>query len=302
MYNDGVIFTGQGSQFSGMGQELIANSNIAQNVYNQASQICNLNLESISFGEESNLLNNTEFAQLAIVTYEYATFRSYVEQTKKLPHAVAGHSLGELTALCAAGVICFPDLLLLVQERGRLMQKAADQRDGGMMAILNCDHKVDEIANQFKNVYISNLNSSSQTVYSGDKKSLMEFGKVLKTKNYITVNLNTSGAFHSPYMQEIVSEYQSVLDSFIFDIPYIPVYSNVNAELYPNNEDTIKKLLVEQLITSVKWIDIMKKMKFESKCTRLIECGPKKTLLNFIPFKDVKKGILNSVGKIEDVN
>lgn len=278
------IFTGQGSQFPGMGKHLVEKSRIANQIYQKASYLLNLDLKSISFGSQSNLLENTEYAQIAIVVYEYALISEYLDKTENHfhPDFLAGHSLGELVALSLSGILNFKDLLLIVRERGRIMQDCSEKSNGGMLAVINSKNIAEQLSNSFDDIYIANVNSDSQIVYSGNKDNLLRFGKLVEQMHGVAVPLNVAGAFHSPYMDSALLKYKSIIDSFNFDIPYIPVYSNVTGNEYPHDINKIKNLMVEQLHSPVQWTSIINNL-LQQGVDEFIEIGPKQTLLKFIP-------------------
>lgn len=286
------LFTGQGSQQIGMGKELVRNSLKAKQLYQEASFILDLDLEELCFGKKTELLSQTKYAQIAIAVYEYALYSDYI-QKHALPTSLAGHSLGELVALTASGAINFSDLVLIAYERGKAMQQSANIQATGMVATIGDSKTLIRLSEKYPNIYVANYNSTNQIVFSGIQSELERFERDVENIGGVPIQLKVNGGFHSPLMQNAAIKYKTIIDSFVFDIPYIPVYSNVTGELYSDDVDVLKELLVRQVTTPVKWVNIVSSF-IRGNVQEVLEFGPKKILLNFIP--DSKKYIKRFIG------
>ena len=289
------LFTGQGSQEFGMGKELIKNSSNVRNLYEEASSLLHLDIEAISFGESIGLLSQTKYAQVAIAVYEYALYSDFI-QNHNLPTFLAGHSLGELVALTASGAINFSDLVLISYERGKAMQQVADSTPSGMVAAIGTPDDLVKLSENYSNIYVANYNSNNQVVFSGTEGELEKFENDIERSGGIAIKLKVSGGFHSPLMRSAAEQYKTVIDSFSFDIPYIPVYSNVTGALYPNNVNYLRDLMVKQITNPVEWVEIVNSF-ISNNVKEIIEFGPKKTLLNFVPdSKEYTKRFIGAEG------
>lgn len=276
------LFTGQGSQYPGMLQTIVTRCEDAKKYFQIASKVTSIDLANVCFGKETDFLQNTRYSQIAIVVYEYILYKLWSKNNKIHPNYLAGHSLGELVALAVSGALSFKDLLIIVKKRGELMQKCSDNHDGSMLAVLNMNSSIYKLQKKYSNVYVANYNSALQTVFSGNTAELLAFSKDIIKANSIPISLNVTGAFHSPYMNDIIPEYKNLINSIHFNQPHIPVYSNVTGEIYPQDENTIKELLIKQINSPVKWTTIMDNASSKS-INNYIEFGPKKTLLRFLP-------------------
>lgn len=281
------VFPGQGSQFVGMGREL-ATFPEAQQVFAQADEVLGLALSRLCFEGPDAELNDTINTQPAIVTHSIATLRVIESRTglKEQLKLVAGHSLGEFSALVCAGALSFADALKLVRERGRLMKRAGEQHLGGMAAILNLDRaKLDDICAEVSRdtnqpVQVANDNCPGQIVISGDKAALdkaMEMAKARGAKRCIP--LAVSIAAHSPLMAGAAQEFRSALESAQWADPRLPVIANATAR--PAGRGDVINLLVAQLTSSVRWTESVQFMIVKG-ATRFVEVGPKDVLCGLI--------------------
>ena len=281
------VFPGQGSQFVGMGQEL-ATFPDAQQLFAQADEVLGLPLSRLCFEGPEAELNDTVNNQPAIVTHSIATLRVIESRTdlKEQLKLVAGHSLGEFSALVCAGALSFADALRLVRERGRLMKRAGQQHPGAMAAILNLDRaKLDDICAEASRVtdqpvQVANDNCPGQIVISGDRAALdkaMEMAKARGAKRCIP--LAVSIAAHSPLMAGAAQEFRAALESVQWDDPHLPVIANATAR--PASRGDLINLLLAQLTSPVRWTESVQFM-IGKGVTRFVEVGPKDVLCGLI--------------------
>ena len=268
------IFPGQGSQKLGMAKEVITLEN-AKTRFDYASNVFGKDLLKICEEESANNpdkdLNNTKNTQICLFLVE-----SILLDALKLkgfnPDFVAGHSLGEITALYTANVISFEKCVSLIKIRSELMSKAPA---GSMAALMGFDREtLESLINNKKDIFIANDNSSSQVVLSGNKDSLDEVSQELKCKRFI--HLNVSGAFHSRYMNEPSEKFSEYLDSVSFREPSIPVISNVNPT-FSTDSTHLKENLKNQMCHGVRWRETMDLMN-TSDNLHIVEIGPSTVL------------------------
>ena len=281
------IFPGQGSQFVGMGREL-ATFPEAQQVFAQADDVLGLALSRLCFEGPEAELNDTINTQPAIVAHSIAALRVIENRTALKEHLklVAGHSLGEFSALVCAGALSIADALKLVRERGRLMKRAGDVHPGAMAAILNLDRaRLDEICVEASRVtdqpvQVANDNCPGQIVISGDKAALdkaMELAKARGAKRCIP--LAVSIAAHSPLMAGAAAEFQTALQAAQWAEAHPPVIANATAR--PAGRGDMINLLVAQLTSPVRWTESVQFM-IGKGVTRFVEVGPKDVLCGLI--------------------
>ncbi|MEJ2248742.1 MAG: beta-ketoacyl synthase N-terminal-like domain-containing protein [Candidatus Lokiarchaeota archaeon] len=292
------LFSGQGSQYLGMAKQLYHSIPEIKKVFDQANLICKefgkFDLIEVIFGSESltqkenqNRLTQTQFTQPAIYTVEIS-ISEYLKKQGIVPNYLAGHSLGEYAALVNAGVLNFEDGLKAVILRGKAMANASSDVESSMAAIFSSQNEVSRILDQYsiENVNISNLNSMSQTVISGEKQSIKNAVKIFNSENITAKELNVSQGFHSKYVKHAEIEMEKYLDSINFSSPTIPVYSNVSGKIYPSDPKQIKNLLIQQITSPVRWVDEIKAL-YTDRARKFIEIGPKKALFYFA--KDILK-------------
>jgi len=281
------VFPGQGSQFVGMGREL-ATFPEAQQVFAQADEVLGFALSRLCFEGPETELNDTINTQPAIVTHSIAALRVIENRThlKEQLKLVAGHSLGEFSALVCAGALSFADALRLVRERGRLMKLAGEQHPGAMAAILNLDRaRLDEICAEAgrvtdQPVQVANDNCPGQIVISGDKAALdkaMELAKARGAKRCIP--LAVSIAAHSPLMAGAAEEFRATLEAAQWTEARLPVIANATAR--PAGRGDTINLLVAQLTSPVRWTESIQFMIVKG-ITRFVEVGPKDVLTGLI--------------------
>jgi len=274
------VFPGQGAQFVGMGSTLYANYPEAKALFEKANEILGFDITNIMFNGSDEELKQTKVTQPAI--FLHSVILAKVADIK--PDMVAGHSLGEFSALVANGALAFEDGLTLVSKRAMAMQKACEMQPGGMAAILGLeDERVVALCAAFADdiVVAANFNCPGQLVISGSISGVQtacERLLVLGAKRALP--LPVSGAFHSPLMEPARVELEAAIKNTHFNMPACPVYQNVNA-LPSTNIEEIKQNLIAQLTGSVKWTQSVRKMA-EDGAVKFVECGPGKVLQGLV--------------------
>ena len=272
------VFPGQGSQYPGMGKDLYDKFDIVREIYKRADSLSGLKISELSFEADKQTLSQTQYTQPCIFVHSYAVLNVVDESYD----SVAGHSLGEYSALVAAGVLTFEDGLHAVVERGRLMSQA---KKGGMLAPLGVAlEDVKEVVDLLKSegiIEVANYNAPGQFIISGEIEILDKAEKMLSERGAKkVVRLAVSGAFHSPLMEEAQKEMEKVLSKIDFSPPKVRFYANVTGDRVENPEE-IRKNLVLQLTHPVRWIDIVKSMVRDGD-NRFVEIGPGKVLRGLI--------------------
>ncbi len=275
------IFPGQGAQYSGMGKDLYENSSNAKELFEQANEILGFRISDIMFEGSEEDLKQTKVTQPAVFLHSVIKF--LVTEDKPTPNMVAGHSLGEFSALVANGTLEFGDALKLVYQRALAMQKACEAEPSTMAAVLGLDDaQVEEICKSINEVVVAaNYNCPGQLVISGSIKGVELASEALKAAGAKRVlPLQVGGAFHSPLMGPAKQELAAAIQNTTFNTPIAPVYQNVNAQASTNPE-VIKKNLIDQLTGPVKWTQIVQNMSADG-CNHFIECGPGKVLQGLV--------------------
>jgi len=275
-----IVFPGQGSQSLGMLSDLRSNFSVVNDIFQEASDAINVNLWKI-VNEDQELLNLTENTQPIMLAAGYATFKVLGSEVNLLPVSIAGHSLGEYTALVASESLSFFEAVQLVRKRAKLMQVAVPSGSGSMAAILGLDDgKVIETcsnANQLGVVEAVNFNSPGQVVIAGEKKAVAYACELMKEAGAKrTLILPVSVPSHCSLMKDAAMDFKYSVDNINFQMGNKKVLHNVDAD-YSNNTEEIKYKLVEQLHKPVLWTSIVQKMK-GSGVEKLIESGPGKVL------------------------
>jgi [acyl-carrier-protein] S-malonyltransferase len=284
------VFPGQGAQFPGMAKDHYENSAFAKRLFEQANEIVGFRISDIMFSGSEEDLKQTLVTQPAIFLHSVIAFKS-IDDAR--PEMVAGHSLGEFSALVANGVLSFEDGLKLVSLRAQAMQKACEVKPSTMAAVLGLeDEKVEEICAAVQEetreiVVPANYNCPGQLVISGTLKGIEVANERLKAAGAKrALVLPVGGAFHSPLMETARNDLRKAIESTTFYHPNCPVYQNVLAKAVGNKED-IKQNLIDQLTNPVKWTQSVQTM-IKDGATRFTECGPGKVLQGLIGKIDKK--------------
>ena len=267
------LFPGQGSQYVGMGEDLYKQSNSAKLLYHTASDILGFNLQDVSFRGPEDRLRETQFTQPAIFVHSIIVDK-FLKDKDIIPDAVAGHSLGEFTALVSANVLSFEDALKIVKVRSTEMANTGKQSPGTMAAILGADDKqLKIICKQDGIVVPANLNAPGQIVISGEISAIEN--AIITAKNIgvrRALPLNVSGAFHSPLMSPARKALSKIINTLRFKDAYIPIFQNVSAESV-TKASIIQENILKQLEHPVLWSDTILNMKRHG-ITDFFEVGP----------------------------
>ena len=278
------VFPGQGSQFVGMGKDLYDNNALAKELFDKADEILGFKITDIMFAGTDDQLKETKVTQPAVFLHSVISALCLGEEFK--PAMVAGHSLGEFSALVAAGAMAFEDGLKLVAARANAMQKACEANPGTMAAIIGLpDEKVEEICAEVSTegnvVVAANYNCPGQLVISGNVDAINAACEKLKAAGAKrALPLKVGGAFHSPLMDPAKVELEAAINATEIHAPKCPVYQNVDAMPHTDPVE-IKKNLVAQLTASVRWTQTVKNMVADG-ATDFTECGPGAVLQGLI--------------------
>jgi len=285
------VFPGQGSQFIGMGKDLYEKSASAKALFEQANEILGFRITDIMFEGTDEALKQTKVTQPAIFLHSVILAK---ENPEFKPDMVAGHSLGEFSALVAAGALSFEDGLRLVSARALAMQKACEANPSTMAAVLNlADNVIEEICASVSDevVVAANYNCPGQVVISGTLAGIEQAGeklKVLGAKRVLV--LPVGGAFHSPLMESAREELAAAIEATTLVSPICPIYQNVDAK--PSTDvATIKANLIAQLTGAVRWTQSVQNMVADG-ATSFVECGPGKVLQGLV--KKISAGVETS--------
>ena len=276
------IFPGQGAQFSGMGKDLYENNQTAKELFDKANEILGFNITDTMFNGTDEELRQTKVTQPAVFLHSVISALCYSERTGNQPEMTAGHSLGEFSALVAAGALSFEDGLKLVYARAMAMQKACEAKPSTMAAIIALpDEEIERICNEISTpdnvVVAANYNCPGQVVISGDMDAIDKACTKLKEAGAKrALPLKVGGAFHSPLMAPAQEELSKAIEQTDFHTPKCPVYQNVDA-LGHTDPNEIKKNLILQLTAPVRWTKEVQNM-ISDGATDFTECGPGKVL------------------------
>lgn len=278
------VFSGQGAQYTGMGKELYDCSPAAKAVYDMADSIRE-GTSTQCFEAENDILNRTVNTQPCVFTADLAAAAAVVEKGIK-PDYVAGFSLGEIAALGFSGILSYEDAFKLVCKRGELMDKAAQENNGAMVAIMKLStEKVEEIAGKFDSTFPVNYNSPQQTVVATIEENADALMEAVKEEKGRAKKLAVSGAFHSPFMSSAAKGLGEYLQDKELNTPNVPIYSNFTAQPY---SDDYKALITAQVESPVQWNSIVDNL-IEQGVDTFIEVGVGKTLAGLI--KKINKDV-----------
>ncbi|MBP2832427.1 ACP S-malonyltransferase [Aquimarina sp. U1-2] len=275
------VFPGQGAQFSGMGLDLYENSEMAKALFHKANEILGFEITKIMFEGTADELKQTKVTQPAI--FLHSVILSKVLGDRFKPDMVAGHSLGEFSALVANGTLDFEDALQLVSKRALAMQKACELQPSTMAAVLGLeDNVVEEGCEATEGIVVAaNYNCPGQLVISGEIDAVHEACDWMKEKGARrALVLPVGGAFHSPLMEPVREELAAAIEETVFNTPQCPVYQNVSTTAVTNPEE-IKKNVIAQLTAPVKWTQSIQHM-IKDGATSFIEVGPGKVLSGLV--------------------
>jgi [acyl-carrier-protein] S-malonyltransferase len=284
-----LLFPGQGSQYVGMGKEFYSSFPQVKTTFEEASDLLGIDVASLCFESSIEYLTQTQNAQLAIYTYSVALFRLLIEEFAIVPSVLAGHSLGEFSALTCAEALSFNEGLQLVNDRGRLMKNVSQQNLGTMRAVFGLNREMIEEICQIctrsdELVVVANLNSDKQVVISGHLSAIEACTSMLQKQGATIFPLNVSAAFHSPLMEPIADHFRHSLEQVSFKPTKWPVISNVTAENHI--EHHYIDCLTKQIVSPVRWIETMEKLASQNIHT-IIEVGPKDILKKLIKSQSV---------------
>jgi len=271
------VFPGQGAQFPGMGKELYESSKIAKKLFEKANEILGFSITNIMFGEDTEALKQTKVTQPAIFLHSVILAKVLGDSFK--PEMVAGHSLGEFSALVAAGYLSFEEGLKLVSKRAIAMQKACEQNPSTMAAVLGLKNEVVEnICSEIDDIVVpANYNCPGQLVISGSNEGIdIACKKLTEVGARRALKIPVGGAFHSPLMEPARAELEQAIDETNFSNGICPIYQNVTATAVTNPQK-IKENLKKQLTASVLWTQTMQQMITDG-LTSVTEVGPGKVL------------------------
>jgi [acyl-carrier-protein] S-malonyltransferase len=276
------VFPGQASQFEGMGKDLYESSDLAKKLFEQANDILGFRITDVMFEGSAEDLKQTRVTQPAV--FLHSIVKAKMAGDEMNPGAVAGHSLGEFSALVAAGALSFEEGLKLVQGRAQAMQKACEMQESTMAAIIGMeDEVVEQICEGIDAIVVAaNYNCPGQLVISGSVEGVNQAVEVLKEAGARrALVLPVGGAFHSPLMQPAQDELQAAIEAAAFQQPVCPIYQNATATATTDPE-VIQKNLIAQLTAPVRWTQTMKNMIADG-VTEFIEVGGNgKTLQGFV--------------------
>lgn len=289
------VFPGQGAQYVGMGKDLYNYSNLAKEMFEEANSILGFSITEIMFGEDSEALKQTKVTQPAI--FLHSVILAKLLGNNFNPNMVAGHSLGEFSALTASNYISFSDGLRLVSKRATAMQKACEENPSTMAAVLGLeDNIVEKVCSEINEIVVpANYNCPGQLVISGSNKGIdIACDKLIEAGAKRAIKLPVGGAFHSPLMESARAELEEAINSTDFKIGDCPIYQNVTTKAVTSPEK-IKRNLNKQLTASVLWTQNMYQMIADG-ASVVIEVGPGRVLQGL--FKKIDKAIITKSAEL----
>lgn len=300
MSQNAVIFPGQGAQAVGMGKDLYGALPECAGLFKKANDVLGFDLAKLCFEGPIEELTKSSVTQPAVFVVSLAC---YAALSKKCPDlkfaATAGHSLGEWSALCVAGVVSFEDALKVLEARGRFMQQACDENPGAMMAVMGQDPEVLRKVSVECGIEVANYNTAEQTVLSGRKEGVDQAEQALKQMGVKkAIRLNVAGAFHSSQMAPAARRLEEFLAGIKFSSPSIPVVSNVTGQPH-GAPDEIRRLMVRQVTSSVQWVSCVRWMQAQG-VKNHVECGPGKILTGLVRRID-NQAVLNNISDLSSL-
>ncbi len=292
------IFPGQGAQFSGMGKDLFENSKTAHELFNNANEILDFKISDVMFNGSAEDLKQTSVTQPAI--FLHSVILAISKENEISPSMVAGHSLGEFSALVVNKSISFEDGLKLVSIRANAMQKACENNPGTMAAVLGLEDRiVENVCSEVKGTVVAaNYNCPGQLVISGELNAIeLACAKLKEIGARRALVLPVGGAFHSPLMEEAKRELENAINETVFSDPICPIYQNVSGLPY-SSEIEIKENLISQLTSPVKWTHSINQM-IEDGAEEFIEVGPGRVLQGLV--RKINGNINSSSLNLENV-
>lgn len=277
-----IVFAGQGAQFVGMGKDLVDAYPVCRSLFDEADSVLGYSLSSLCFDGPQEKLTQSDHCQPAIFVTSMACYRILEELVPDLaPVAMAGLSLGEWSALHAAGVLTFADTVRILQARGAAMQAACEEQPGGMISVIGLNRSDLEVICRDAGVQMANLNSEEQTVLSGPKEGIAKAEFLAKERGAKrAIVLDVAGAFHSSLMRSAVDKLQAVLADVVISEPTVPVISNVTGSMH-GDAAAIRDAMLRQVTESVHWYEGVATMTSAGADT-FVECGPGKVLSGLI--------------------
>lgn len=296
----GLLFPGQGAQAVGMGKDLAGAFPECRSLFDRAGQVLGFDLAKVCFEGPIEELTKSSVTQPAVFVVSMACHAALAKKRPDLKFAAAaGHSLGEWSALCAAGVVSFDDALKVLEARGRFMQQACEENPGAMTAVMGQDAEALRQLSAECGIEVANFNTPEQTVLTGRKEGIEKAEQALKQKGVKKViRLNVAGAFHSSLMAPAARRLAEFLQSVAFSAPSMPVASNVTGLPHTTPEE-IKKLMVSQVTSSVQWVSCIGWMK-EQGVKTYVECGPGKVLTGLVRRID-KDAVLHNISDLSSL-
>ena len=300
-----LLFPGQGSQIVGMGSEFYNNFDIVKKIFKDADEKLNYSISKLILNGPEDQLQLTQNTQPSILTVSFSIFKVLKEEFNfdfNTFNYFAGHSLGEYSALVCSESLKFEDALYLLYERGKAMQEAVPVGKGSMLAILGAKIKdISDLLNSFKEkgvCEIANDNADGQVIVSGDKDSVVSFQSLLKEKRIKSIPLKVSAPFHCSLMKSAADKMSYKIKNTNFRSPTHSILSNVTAKIEKNPEN-IKKLLIDQIFSTVKWRETIINISNEG-VSNFVEIGPGKVLTGMVK-RTVKNVNCFSINSIDDI-
>tara|TARA_Y100000591_G_scaffold39959_1_gene29450 strand:+ start:304 stop:1248 length:945 start_codon:yes stop_codon:yes gene_type:complete len=302
-----LLFPGQGSQIVGMGSEFYNNFDIVKKIFKDADEKLNYSISKLILNGPEDQLQLTQNTQPSILTVSFSIFKVLKDEFNfdfNTFTYFAGHSLGEYSALVCSESLKFEDAIYLLHERGKAMQEAVPVGKGGMLAILGAKIKdIYDLINSYKEkekgvCEIANDNADGQVIVSGDKDSIVSFQSLLKEKKIKSIPLKVSAPFHCSLMKSAADKMRDKIKNIYFGNPTHSILSNVTAKIEKNPEN-IKKLLIDQIFSTVKWRETIVNISNEG-VSNFVEIGPGKVLTGMVK-RTVKNTKCLSINSLDDI-